>query len=400
MQHLTSPCSAAGPVVTVAATRPSEQRFPWLDAVVLPNAVMLARPLAFSTASPTPVQPECLGAVTVRRVSDHACLTVSSGRALFAEARGPLAAVRGNARRGRPRSPSIAGAVLLALGRVDELLGDLDRHAATAPPHRCASSRANASASPLGRHLVDQAEPQRLGRVTVSPVSASRFTAGPPERRTRRCVPDQPGTAPMPRLGQAEPRLLLGDAEIGGRRELEPAAERAPVEHRDQRLAQAGQARRRRGGRRGSSAATCRAARARPRRRCRRRRRRPSAPPRSGWRRGRSRSRVDRVGGRARAPPASARSSAFSFSGRSSVRTAMPSSTSSVTRFVRHRQPSGSVQADGLGRNRRPSIGFEVGRDPERELGLRQHVALEIDAGRDLGDRRRRRASAASRSAR
>ena len=65
-----------------------------------------------------------------------------------------------------------------------------------------------------------------------------RRTTCAPKRRTRRCVPDQPGTMPSAGLGQAELDLRLGDADVGGGGQFQAAAERMAVERGDHRHAQ------------------------------------------------------------------------------------------------------------------------------------------------------------------
>ena len=74
--------------------------------------------------------------------------------------------------------------------------------------------------------------------------------------------------------------------------------------------------------------------------------------------------------------------------GRLSVRRAQgPSKTSSTNGLIEGLPRRAQFQIEGLRLEQRRVHFAAVVRDPQRKFGLGENIALEIDAGRDLGDR-------------
>ena len=151
-------------------------------------------------------------------------------------------------------SASIAAALVFAVGHCDHQLGGFGRQR---PARRDPFARrpcASASGLPVSTTLVDDAERQRLlGREDLAGQrhAAHRLRAEAAHQALRAGPARHHADAG---LGQAELDLRLGDADVGGGGELQPAAERMAVEHGDQRLPQPRQRGRRRGGRSAPSA--------------------------------------------------------------------------------------------------------------------------------------------------
>ena len=83
------------------------------------------------------------------------------------------------------------------------------------------------------RHPVDEAEAVPSSAVTARP-SRSSSRAGPiPIRRGSARRASGPRHQAEPHLGQAEPRLGIGDDEVADERHLEPAAHRGSLDGRD-----------------------------------------------------------------------------------------------------------------------------------------------------------------------
>ena len=150
----------------------------------------------------------------------------------------------------------------------------------TATGPRLAISAASAlgarQPSPGGDDLVDETQRERLLGVEHLPGRAPcGAPTEAPKRRTSRCVPDQPGAMPSPRLRQAELDAASRQCECRRPPPVPIRRRRRGPSARRSRARAGAPALRRRDGPRGSSRATSPAAAVRPRRRCRRPRRTP-----------------------------------------------------------------------------------------------------------------------------
>ena len=250
----------------------------------LPDAVASVRVLAAATATVTPrsVRGAKPSPPHFRGGRSAPSPVPIVRRALLAEARGALAPVLG--RRGERAGDGLEGGrALLALRGVDRAASPAARRPARRARLRGRCPRRAAEPAAGLADLVRKSEPRTPPRrEIVSPVRARRFTACGPARRTRRCVPDQPGTVPIPALRQAEPACASTMRRSAVSGEFEPAAERVAVQHRDQRLPQPGEPVEDPMPFADPGCATCRGDRAPTRRRCRRRRRTRARPRRSG----------------------------------------------------------------------------------------------------------------------
>ena len=125
----------------------------------------------------------------------------------------------GPARAAGPRPGSSTGPPsMAALAKPCTSSGPLASSAASAKARSCSSSWGTTSS----------ARPMRSASSasTWRPVRIMSLARAGPTSRGRRCVPPAPGDDAEQDLGLAEDRLLRGDAEVAGQRQLAPAAQR------------------------------------------------------------------------------------------------------------------------------------------------------------------------------
>ena len=244
---------------------------------------------------------------------------------------------------------------------------------------------------PTGRHdAVDEADPLGLRRrVRTRPVRISSLARAGPTTRGSRCVPPAPGRHREPDLRQPELRALRRDPQVAAQRQLEAAAQGVALDGRDRRHRQARPAASRR-------LTPARAGHGRRRRAAPRTRRRASRPRRPARPRPLTTTARTSPARPPRGSPAPHRSSSSS------------SSRDEVERRVDRAQlrDAPELEVDRARSRRRPEVGGEAHRarrvqprvhrrevvgDPRPEAHLAEHVALDVDARRDLDQRRGRR---------